>query len=240
MIEIKNIIKNYTYTKALDNVSLNLDKGQIHSLLGPNGSGKTTLIKSILGLTKPNSGNILIDGKSILNNWDYRKDIGYMAQVAMYPENLSGYELLEMITEIRQQNPVKKEELIELLKLNNELNKPLKSLSEGNKQKVNATMSLMFDQAILFLDEPTAGLDMVTSRELKKFLLKEKENGKTIIFSSHVLYDIEELSDNIVILLDGKVIFTGNNETLFLKSNKNELEDAIATLVELSRKGMND
>lgn len=240
MIEIKNITKEYTFTKALDNVSLLFEKGQIHSLLGPNGSGKTTLIKSILGLTKPNSGEILINEKSILNSWDYRKDIGYMAQVAMYPENLTGRELLEMVTEIRQQSPVKKEELIELLKFKNELDKPLKTLSEGNKQKVNATMSLMFDQAILFLDEPTAGLDMVTSRELKKFLLKEKQLGKTIIFSSHVLYDIEELSDNIIILLEGKLIFTGNQEKLYKESNKSELEDAIATLVELSRRVQND
>ncbi|MCX6148183.1 MAG: ABC transporter ATP-binding protein [Candidatus Kapabacteria bacterium] len=240
MIEIKNITKEYTFTKALDNVSLLVEKGQIHSLLGPNGSGKTTLIKSILGLTKPNSGEILINEKSILNSWDYRKDIGYMAQVAMYPENLTGRELLEMVTEIRQQSPVKKEELIELLKFKNELDKPLKTLSEGNKQKVNATMSLMFDQAILFLDEPTAGLDMVTSRELKKFLLKEKQLGKTIIFSSHVLYDIEELSDNIIILLEGKLIFTGNKEKLYKESSKSELEDAIATLVELSRRVQND
>jgi Cu-processing system ATP-binding protein len=240
MIEIRNITKEYTFTKALDNVSLLFEKGQIHSLLGPNGSGKTTLIKSILGLTKPNSGEIVINEKSILNSWDYRKDIGYMAQVAMYPENLTGRELLEMVTEIRQQSPVKKEELIELLKFKNELDKPLKTLSEGNKQKVNATMSLMFDQAILFLDEPTAGLDMVTSRKLKKFLLKEKQLGKTIIFSSHVLYDIEELSDNIIILLEGKLVFTGNKEKLYKASSKNELEDAIATLVELSRRVQND
>lgn len=227
MIKVINISKKYGKKIVLNNINIDFQSGAINALLGHNGSGKTTLLKIILNLVKPTKGDIEINNQSIINKWDYRKDIGYMAQIANFPENLTPNKLFELITKLRKTPPTNKDYLIEQLNLADELNKPLKILSGGTKQKVNAVLALMFDLPILILDEPTAGLDPVASRTLKKLLLKEKSFGKTIILTSHILSDIEQLSDYIHILNDGNTIFSGSKDKLITNGN---LEKAISKL----------
>ncbi len=227
MIKVLKISKKYGKKIVLNKIDLEFQKGAINALLGHNGSGKTTLLKIILNLVRPTNGDVQINNQSILNKWEYRKDIGYMAQIANFPENLTPIKLFDLITKLRNAQPINRDELIKQLNLSSELEKPLKNLSGGTKQKVNAVLALMFDLPILILDEPTAGLDPVASRTLKKLLLIEKNKGKTIILTSHILSDIEQLSDFIHILNDGNVIFSGSKEKLITNGN---LEKAISKL----------
>jgi Cu-processing system ATP-binding protein len=233
MIAINNISKKYGRNKVLKGISAEIKTGAITAFLGPNGSGKTTLLKTILGLVRPIKGEVLVDGASILNKSEYRKKIGYMAQIANYPDNLSANELFKMVSELRKQEPVFSEILIEKFTLKDFLNKPLKNLSGGTKQKVNAVMALMFDVPVLILDEPTVGLDPESSRIFKQFLIERKNSGATILFSSHIMYDIEELADEVMILLEGNMIFNGNISELKSGTGSQGIEEA---LVEIARK----
>lgn len=235
MISIVDLSKIYGKNKVLKRISVDIKPGAITAFLGPNGSGKTTLLKSILGLVKPHKGEISIEGKSINFNSDYRSKIGYMAQIANYPDNLSANELFRMVSELRKQQPVFRDLLTEKFSLNDFLNKPLKNLSGGTRQKVNAVMALMFDVPILICDEPTVGLDPESSRIFKQFILERKKDGVTVLFSSHIMYDIEELADELLILLEGNLIFKGNLSDLKSGTESVGIEEALVVIARKSR-----
>lgn len=230
MIKFNNISKSYGNNKVLDDVVIELVPANINSFLGPNGSGKTTLIKIFLGLVNPNNGEVLYEGKNILKDFKFKENIGYMTQIANFPENLTANDLLNLITKIRKNNPVFKDELINLFELEDSLEKKLKNLSGGTKQKVNVVVSLMFDSPIIVLDEPTVGLDPQSVYILKKFIQKEKERGKTIIMTSHIIQDVDELSDVLNILIEGKVVYSGNKAELLTVSNSTNLEEAVINI----------
>jgi len=230
MIKLKNIDKTYSGQKVLSKIDTKIQTGTINAFLGPNGSGKTTILKIILGLVKPDRGEIYIDDKLINKDWKYREQIGYMAQIANFPDNLTGTDLLNMVVKLRKQNPVYKDELISAFNLEDSLRKQLKSLSGGTKQKINAVMALMFDVGILILDEPTVGLDPEASIVLKKFILGQREMGKSIIFSSHVLYDIEELSEQVFVILEGREAFRGTLEEMKTNTDSQGLEEALVKI----------
>lgn len=232
MIKIQNLQKRFGKFVALENINIEIEKGKITSIIGPNGSGKTTLIKSILGLVIPTKGEIYIDGVNIKKNYNYREKIGYMPQIANFPENVTVGEFFSMMQDIRnKKNEKKLNELIEILDLTSHLNKKIKNLSGGTKQKVNAILSLMFNPEILIFDEPTVGLDPITAIKLKKLISKEKEKGKTIIFVSHIVNEIESLADNIVFMVEGKLTFAGTIIDLKVKAQRESLEDAIICLL---------
>ncbi|MEM5785496.1 ABC transporter ATP-binding protein [Sulfurihydrogenibium subterraneum] len=232
MIKIQDLQKRFGKFVALENINIEIEKGKITSIIGPNGSGKTTLIKSILGLVIPTKGKIYIDGVDIKKNYNYREKIGYMPQIANFPENVTVREFFSMMQDIRnKKNEKKLSELIEILDLIPHLNKKIKNLSGGTKQKVNAILSLMFNPDILIFDEPTVGLDPVTAIKLKKIISKEKEEGKTIIFVSHIVNEIESLADNIVFMVEGKLTFAGTIIDLKEKTQRESLEDAIICLL---------
>lgn len=230
MIEIKNLRKNFGKVKVLEGVSLSITDHGIFAILGPNGSGKTTLIKSILGMVIPQGGEIEINGKDVKGKWDYRKDIDYLPQIAQFPDNLTVIELLNMIKNLRGKE-TKDEELIKLFKLEPFLDKKLGNLSGGTKQKVNLVLSFMFDSPILILDEPTTGLDPVSLIHLKDLIRKEKDAGKTILITTHIMDFVETMADEIVFLLEGDIYFRGTVDELKKKSSRNDLEHAIATLL---------
>ncbi|WP_457624335.1 ABC transporter ATP-binding protein, partial [Persephonella sp.] len=169
MVKVKNLYKRFGKLEVLKGIDLELKGGNVTAILGPNGSGKTTLIKSILGLVVPTSGEIYVKGENVRKNWNYRKYIGYMPQIAVFPENLTLKELINMLVDIRKEgyNPNMKEEIIEGFKLEKYMDKKLKTLSGGTKQKVSALITFMFDPEIYFLDEPTVGLDPISSSFLK-------------------------------------------------------------------------
>ncbi|HQF42962.1 MAG TPA: ABC transporter ATP-binding protein [Ignavibacteriaceae bacterium] len=232
MIELKNIEKSFGKYQVLKDISLNIEPGKITAIVGPNGSGKTTIIKSILGLVKPDKGEILINNKSVIKEHLYRKDIGYMPQVASFPDNLTVTEVFNMISDLRKQSVNGNANLINILQLESEMNKKIKTLSGGNKQKVSACIALMFDPKIIILDEPTAGLDPVASANLKKKIIEQRDAGKTIILTSHIMTEIEELSDNILFLIEGKIVFDGTLKNLVELSGQAKLENAIAAMMD--------
>ena len=170
MIIASNVSKQFGRLKALDNVSATCIRGECIALIGPNGCGKTTLIKSILGMVVPNSGFITFNGKNILHDWLYREHIGYMPQTGKYPENMTIRQIISMMKDIRHKMGPENldEELLESFGLNKVLDKRMRTLSGGTRQKVSATLAFLFKPDVLILDEPTAGLDPV-AQELRSF-----------------------------------------------------------------------
>lgn len=234
-IEIVNLKKSFGKSKVLHGISVSMKPGEITAIMGPNGSGKSTLMKSILGLVIPEEGQIFVNGFNVIKGWQYRKDIGYMPQIANYPENISVREMISMIVDVRKENK-NPDELIHLFNLENSLEKKLKELSGGMRQKVNAIVALMFDSPILIFDEPTVGLDPISRLTFKELLLKEKAKGKTILLITHHLNEIEELSDKVIFMMDGKVYFQGTVEEIKTQEGESNLEKAAAKILEKNLK----
>ena len=230
MIEFKDVHKKYGKLEVLKGVSFTIKDGGIIAILGPNGSGKTNSMKSFLGMVVPTKGDILFNGKSIKNQWAYREQISYLPQIANFPNNLKVKELIAMIKNIKKL-PCKDQELIELFGLQKHLNKSLGNLSGGTKQKVNLVLTFMVDVPYLVLDEPTSGLDPIAILALKKLILREKEKGKTILITSHILSFIEELSDEILFILEGNIYFRGTPQELLTTTDKENFQEAIAELL---------
>lgn len=230
MIKIENLHKKYGKNKILTGVDLAIPEKGIFAILGPNGSGKTTMIKSILGMVVPEKGKIFIDGKPTHPNGLYRKNIDYLPQIANFPGNLGVNELIKMIKDLRGIK-ANENELIELFGLKPYLDKKLSNLSGGTKQKVNLVLAFMFDSPIIILDEPTSGLDPVAMLNLKRLIAKEKAKGKTILVTSHIMSFVEEISDEIVFLLEGKIYFKGSIQELREKTGEIDLEHAIANIL---------
>ena len=230
MIEIKNLTKKFGKLVVLDGLDLDIKSGGIFAVLGPNGSGKTTLIKSILGMVIPNSGEITIDNTSVLKQWEYRNEINYLPQIANFPANLTVVELIEMVKNLRPKKS-NENELITLFGLTPFLNQKLGNLSGGTKQKVNIVLTFMFDSSLIILDEPTNGLDPISLIHLKEIIKQEKEKGKTLLITTHIMSLVEEIADEIVFLLDGKIYFRGSVADLKNQTNQTNIEHAIAHLL---------
>jgi len=231
LIEIVSLKKQFGKTVALKDVNLSIGKGKVTAIVGPNGSGKTTLIKTILGLVKSTAGSIEVDGTKISGDYLYRNKIGYMPQIARYPENLTATELLSLIKDLREPEENFEDEILSSFKLSAEMEKPFSNLSGGTKQKVSAVIAFAFNPKILILDEPTAGLDPISSSYFKDLLLKEKEKTKTIILTSHNMSEIQELADEMVFLLEGEIKFRGTVDSLLEHKKETKLERAIAELM---------
>lgn len=234
MIEVKDLYKKFGKNEVLKGIDLTINEGGIFSILGPNGSGKTTLIKSILGMVLPDSGAISINGISLKNNYKYREKIDYLPQIANFPGNLKVNELINMIKDLRDYKDTKDQELIELFKLQPFLNKRLVNLSGGTKQKVNLVLTFMFDSPLIILDEPTSGLDPISHLRLKNLIFAEKAKGKTILVTSHILSFVEDIADEIVFLLEGKIYFKGTIPELKSKTETPDFEHAIASILSSS------
>lgn len=231
MININGLYKRFGRLEVLKGLDAQIQTNQITAIVGHNGSGKTTLIKCILGLDKYESGQIAIDNYELNGDWQYRKQIGYMPQIARFPENLTASEVITMILDLRSDALNQAEDLIQYFRLSNELEKPLKTLSGGTRQKVNAILALMFNPDTLILDEPTAGLDPHSSSLLKDRILAEKDHGKTVIITSHIMSEIQELADTILYLLEGKIFFNGPVDQLIEQTGEKNLERAIAKMM---------
>jgi Cu-processing system ATP-binding protein len=235
MIEITGLSKRYGRLPVLQGLDLAVRSGRVTAIVGPNGAGKTTLIKAILGLTRPDGGRITVDGVVLDGGVDYRTRVGYMPQIARFPENLTGADLLAMLADVRSaagtSAPATDEELIERFRLGDQLGKPLRTLSGGTRQKVNAVMAFLFRPDLLILDEPTAGLDPVSSGILKDKILAERRAGRTFVLTSHVMSELEELADDVAFLLDGRVRFAGPVEELKRATRQHNLERAVAQMM---------
>ena len=230
MISISDLHKKFGSNQVLSGLNLTIDTGGIVAVLGPNGSGKTTLIKSILGMVVPNKGTIEIDQKSIKNDWNYRLNINYLPQIANFPGNLKVLELIKMIKDLRNK-ACDETEPIKTFGLDPFLDKKLANLSGGTKQKVNILICFMSDSPLIILDEPTTGLDPAALIKLKELIIREKKAGKTILITTHIMQFVEEISDSIVYLLEGKIYFQGSIQELLKETKQDNVEHAVAALI---------
>ncbi|MDO9375700.1 MAG: ABC transporter ATP-binding protein [Ferruginibacter sp.] len=232
MIEIKNIRKKFGKLTALDNVSVSFKRGECIALLGPNGSGKTTLIKSLLGMVVPDSGTIHFDHELITGKWRYRSRLGYMPQIGRYPENMTIAQVLDMMKDIRKKEHQQyDEDLVKSFGLNNLMQKKMRTLSGGTTQKVSASLAFLFKPDVLILDEPTAGLDPLSSELLKQKIIKEKQAGKLILITSHVLSELDDLVTEVFYMQEGKLAFHKKLAVLREETGEHKLSKAIAKLM---------
>ncbi|MCY4674393.1 MAG: ABC transporter ATP-binding protein [Bacteroidetes bacterium] len=231
MIEIVGLVKSFGQLNVLDKIDLQIKRKRVTAVVGPNASGKTTLIKCILGLTRQQAGTIIFDGKPLDGAWDYRRHIGYMPQIARFPDHLKAREILMLLKELRDQPGAKGERLCEAFQLDSELDKPLGTLSGGTRQKINAILAFLFDPDVLFLDEPTAGLDPVAGSLLKDWIMRERDDGKTIVLTSHIMSEIEELADDLAFLVNGRVSIAGSAVDIKNSTGEDKLERAIAQII---------
>lgn len=231
MIIASNVTKKFGKLNALNDVSVTCGKGQTIALIGPNGSGKTTLIKTILGMVVPDSGFITFDQHNILHNWSYRERIGYMPQIGRYPDNMTITQVIRMMKDIRKSSAQLDEELIQSFKLHEISNKKMQTLSGGTRQKVSASLAFLFNPDVLILDEPTAGLDPLASEILKQKIMNERDKGKLILITSHILSELDDIVSEIMYMQEGKLQFHKTMEQLRTDTGQLKLANAIAQIM---------
>lgn len=243
MIEVSSLHKSFGRNQVLRGIDLSFPQGKVTAVLGPNGSGKTTLLKSILGMVMPDKGDIRLDGQSVLGGWSYRNRIGYLPQIARFPENLKVRELVRMVKDIRagewsslDEYSLQREEfLLDLFNLHPFLDKKLHHLSGGTRQKINILLAFLFNNNYYILDEPTAGLDPLSLIRFKELLRTEQRQGRTILITTHIINLVEEIADEIIFLLEGKIYFSGTMDEMKGLGGGRNLEHAIAQMLEKNR-----
>ena len=234
MIALNGVTKRFGALEVLHDVSLALRPGAVTALVGPNASGKSTLIKIILGLARADSGEVLVDGVRADAAGEYRRALGYMPQAAQFPENLRVRDVLDLIGSLRP-GADRDEELLLAFGLESEMEKKVGTLSGGTKQKVSAAIAFLFNPTVLVLDEPTAGLDPVASGILKDKIQRARAGGRTVLVTSHIIAELEEISDDVAFLCDGSLRFAGPIDQLLLQTRKSKLESAVASLMRAQR-----
>jgi Cu-processing system ATP-binding protein len=231
MIEAKNLVKRFGKLAALQDVSFQFKAGECISLIGPNGCGKTTLIKSILGMVVPDSGSILFNAKDIAGEYEYRRHIGYMPQTGRYPEAATIGQVIAMMKDIRGHVSALDESLIETFDLVKLSHKRTGTLSGGTRQKLSAALAFLFNPDVLILDEPTAGLDPVSAEQLKEKIIQEKEKGKLILITSHILSELDELVTEVVYMQEGKLVLHQKMSALQAQTGEQRLSRVIAQIM---------
>ncbi len=230
MITLDGVRKSYGTRPVLEGVTLSLAPGRITALVGPNGSGKTTLIKLILGLSRPDAGRLSLDGVPFDADGRYRARIGYAPQAPRLPEHLRVGELVAMLEALRPGEAVD-ESLLESFGLRGEWETKVGTLSGGWRQKLADACAFLFRPDVLLLDEPTAGLDPIAAGLLKAELRNVRAAGRTILISSHILSELEEMADDVAFLCDGRLRFAGPVSELLRETGTRRLEPAVAALL---------
>lgn len=205
-VVLNNVGKRYGKLWALRNVDAAFASGEVIMVIGPNGSGKTTLIKCILGLVRSTEGSIQVRGLDVNGDPKYRHAIGYMPQLSEFPRELTVEQLLNMMNDIRNAAPGSTDDrLISELGVDGLLNKRVSTLSGGMRQKVSAVLAFRYKPSVLILDEPTAGLDPISAGTLLDAVMETKRNGATVMITSHILEEVQQLGDRMAYLQDGKL-----------------------------------
>lgn len=237
LAEIGNVTKKVRGRTLLKNVSFTVEQGEICGLLGPNGAGKTTLIRAMTGLIRPDSGDMLIGGISVVR--EREAAVTSMGAIVESPiffpymtgrENLDNLALLHPNLPNRQARKSRIEEVLEVVRMDKRADEKVKTYSLGMKQRLGIAQALLGDPKLLILDEPANGLDPMGIRELRELILKLKhEFGKTILVSSHLLDELQKICDRIVVIREGELVFSGSREKMI--GGSGSLEDAFVEMM---------
>ncbi len=208
IIECRDLVKKYGKTKAVDGLSFSVEKGEVFGLLGPNGAGKTTTIKMILGLTRLSGGSVLIDKET---------RIGYSPETPFFHPFLTGYEVMLFYSRLQKLDKQSADQqirkLLDLTGLSDADGKKVKNYSKGMLQRLAFAQALLGDPELLILDEPTSGLDAVGRIEMLRLVNRLKDEGKTIIFNSHILGDVEKIADRTIFIVNGRLAGIADKES---------------------------
>ena len=214
MIEVKEVRKSFREgfllerKEVLHGISFNVKSGAVVGLLGPNGAGKTTTIKIIMGISPPDEGEVLVFGKKLSK--ETKKAIGFLPEAPYFYDYLTGREILRSFSDFYQNlNEEKINEVLKLVGLKEEADRMLRSYSKGMLQRIGLAQALLHDPELLIFDEPMSGLDPIGRKEFRDVITSLKEKGKTILFSSHILQDVEMICDEVIMIYRGKVIKIG-------------------------------
>lgn len=214
VIEIKNLTKNYGKARGISDISFNVEQGEIFGFIGPNGAGKSTTIRTLLSLIYPTSGSATIFGKDCIQfASEIKKEIGYLPSEIFYYDNMKVRDLLKYSASFYKKDCSKRiDELAEIMDL--DLNKKIDDLSLGNKKKVGIVQGLLHEPKLIILDEPTSGLDPLMQQKFFELLEEENRKGSTILFSSHILSEVQRLCNRVAIIKEGKIITVEKISTL--------------------------
>jgi len=236
MISVKNITKKYGDFTAVDSISFEVKKGEVFAFLGPNGAGKTTTIKMLTTLTRPTSGEVLLDRHDVTKNpSDTRKSFGIVFQDPSLDNELTAYEnmyfhavLYDIPKELAKERISK---LLELVELSNKKDQYVKTFSGGMKRRLEIARGLLHQPKVLFLDEPTLGLDPQTRKHIWSYIknLNEKEKV-TVFFTTHHMDEVERMAERVAIIDHGKIVTIGTIEEIKQKTGMQNLEDAFISL----------
>ena len=256
MIELTDVSKVFTLTKdqrkivgesklrpksftAVDSISFKCESGSVFALIGPNGSGKTTTLRMIATMISPTSGTININDKDVsIDGRLARKSIGFMTnQTALY-DRLSPYEMVKYFADLNSMDKSlfdkRCKDIFDRLNMNTFANKRIGTLSSGMKQKTSIARTIIHDPDIIVFDEPTTGLDVMTSRSIIELIRNSKDEKKTIIFSSHRMEEVQSLADDIGVIYNGKLIFSGSKVEFESLSDSNSYDDTLINLIDNS------
>ncbi|NJE43480.1 ABC transporter ATP-binding protein [Thermococcus sp. GR6] len=237
MIEAENLVKTFGSTHALRGISFTVKNGEIYGLLGPNGSGKSTTMKILAGILRPTSGRVLVDGVNVSENPIKVKEItGYVPETPVLYESLTPIEFFNFIGSVRRIPGERLNEMVETLVkafgIEKYLGELIGSLSFGTKQKVSLISALLHDPKVLILDEAMNGLDPKSARILRELLLQFKGEGRSIVFSTHVLQLAEMICDRVGVIYNGEIIAEGTVDELKKFAHEESLEDVFLKLTE--------
>lgn len=226
MISVEHITKHYGKFTAVNDVSFTVNKGEVFAFLGPNGSGKTTTMKTIVGLTIPTEGRVFINGIDFYRKPKVAKQfMSYLPQRVIFPENLTAREVVRFYGSMRKLSKEFADKALADATFNGFSDKVVSEFSGGMIQRLGLAVVAMPDAPVLLLDEPTANLDPQGVKRFREFVLEQKARGKTIIFSTHLLAEVEQLADRVGIFVNGKLAAlesVGNLKSTFLKTGSIE------------------
>ena len=209
LVEVKGLTKRFGKFTALKNINLSVNEGEIYGFIGPNGAGKSTTIRVLLGMLKPSEGQVTIFGQDAWKDAvEIHKRVAYVSGEANLWPNLTGGEVIDLFLAMRGNgNQNRRDELIQLFKL--DPSKKCRTYSKGNRQKIALIAAFASEADLYILDEPTAGLDPLMERIFQELILEMKQQGKSVLLSSHILSEVEKLCDRVAIIREGEIIETG-------------------------------
>ncbi len=215
MIKVEHLVKRYGKFTAVNDISFAVKEGEVFAFLGPNGSGKTTTMKSIVGLNVPTSGRICINNLDVQKYpKQTRQFTSYLPQRVVFPENQSAREIMRFYCRLRKLPLEQADQALDRARFNGFSDKPVSEFSGGMVQRLGLAVISLPDAPILLLDEPTANLDPQGVKRFREFILNQKEKGKTVIFSTHLLQEAEQLADRVGIFVSGKLVAQESVDTL--------------------------